>query len=74
MVLVQGVVVLLTGMGLTVLFLLTLIGVMNVSAKIVPLFDHLLPTPVPAAPKKPAAKTDDMAPIAAAIAAARCRG
>lgn len=71
----QGLVLLVAGMGIVMLFLLLLVVVMNGLAKIVPHINHILPDPQPKAVKKPAVKaagSDDEA-VAVAIAAAISR-
>jgi len=82
--LVQGLILMAAGMTLVVTFLSLLVGVMAVSAKIVPRFNHLLPEEAPRvkarAPGARAGRGDGRASeeeeVAAAIAAvwARQRG
>ena len=70
----QGVVLLVSGMGIVFFFLAVLVAVTSLSAKIIPRFNHILPDEAPK--KKPAPKaaasSDDEA-IALAIAVARSR-
>ena len=67
----QGIILMLTGMGAVYLFLCILILVMKGAAKVVPKLAFMLPDPEPPKPKAaPAPKTDDGASIALAIAAA----
>ncbi len=75
-ILLQSLVLLVSGMGIVFLFLALLVWVMNRSAKIVPRFNHILPDEEPKKKTRPAAKAagdDDMVLIAIAIAAARAR-
>ncbi len=73
-ILAQGLVLLLSGMGIVFGFLALLVWVMNRSAAIVPRFNHILPDDEPKKRARPAAKADDDAAlIAIAIAAARAR-
>ena len=69
----QGVVLLLAGMGIVFSFLALLVCVMNVAAKIVPRFNHILPEEEPKKKSRPAAPASDDAAIALAIAVARSR-
>ena len=72
-ILLQGLVLLVAGMGIVFAFLALLVFVMNGAAKIVPRFNSILPDEAPK--KKPAKKavaSDDVA-IALAIAVARSR-
>ena len=72
--LLQGLVLLVAGMGIVYLFLTLLVWVMNRSAAIVPRFNHILPDDEPKKRARPAARADDDAVlIAVAIAAARAR-
>ena len=66
----QGFILMLAGMGAVYLFLIILIGVMNVSARVVPKLAFMLPDPEPAKPAPPAPKKDAGAEVALAIAAA----
>ena len=72
----QGVILMLTGMASVYLFLTILIFVMKGAAKVVPKLAFMLPDPEPAKPKAPAPKKDAGAEVALAIAAAvkRARG
>jgi oxaloacetate decarboxylase gamma subunit len=73
-ILLQGLVLLVAGMGIVYLFLTLLVWVMNRSAAIVPRFNHILPDDEPKKRARPAARADDDAVlIAVAIAAARAR-
>ncbi len=75
-ILLQGLVLLVSGMGIVFLFLALLVWVMNRSAAIVPRFNHILPDEEPKKKTRPAAKAagdDDSALIAIVIAAARAR-
>ncbi|MDX9868911.1 MAG: OadG family transporter subunit [Kiritimatiellia bacterium] len=75
-ILLQGLVLLVSGMGIVFLFLALLVWVMNRSAAIIPRFNHILPDEEPKKKTRPAAKTagdDESALIAVAIAAARAR-
>lgn len=70
----QGVVLLVSGMGIVFFFLAVLVAVTSLSAKIIPRFNHILPDEAPkkkSAPK--AAASDDGEAIALAIAVARAR-
>ena len=70
----QGVVLLVSGMGIVFFFLAVLVAVTSLSAKIIPRFNHILPDEAPK--KKPAPKaaaSDDGEAIALAIAVARAR-
>ncbi len=69
----QGVVLLLAGMGIVFAFLALLVCVMTVAAKIVPRFNHILPDEEPKKKPRPAAPASDDAAIALAIAVARSR-
>lgn len=69
-VLVQGLILMAAGMGAVYVFLLILIAVMNVAAKVVPKLGFMLPDPAPAAPPAPARTAGDDAEVAVAIAAA----
>ena len=66
----QGFILMLTGMGAVYLFLIILIYVMKGAALVVPRIAFLLPDPEPAKPKAPAPQKDAGAEIALAIAAA----
>lgn len=78
-VLLQGLVLLVSGMGIVYLFLALLVWVMNRSAQVVPKFNHILPDEAPK--KKPrasaqasgAAQDDIPLAIALAVASARAR-
>ncbi len=66
----QGLVLMLTGMGIVFLFLLVLIGVTNTTCKPLAAFDSIVPQDAPKkAPPKKAAASDD-ATLALAIAVA----
>lgn len=70
----QGVVLLISGMGIVYFFLAVLVAVTTLSAKIIPRFNHILPDEAPK--KKPATKavaSNDDEAIALAIAVARAR-
>lgn len=73
-ILLQGLVLLVSGMGIVYLFLTLLVWVMNRSAQIVPKFNHILPDDEPKKKTRPAAPAHatqhDDAQIAVAIAAA----
>ena len=76
-ILLQGLVLLVSGMGIVYVFLALLVFVMNHSSKLVARFNHILPDDEPKN-KKPraAAKTGlahDEAHIAIAVAAAQAR-
>ncbi len=68
----QGLVLLISGMGIVYIFLMVLVVVTNVASKIVPKFNHILPDEAPKKKPAPAAASDDAA-IALAIAVARAR-
>lgn len=73
--LLQGIVLLVAGIGIVFAFLSLLVAVMLVSAKIIPRFNHILPDESPSGKKAArgrAAKPGDDA-IAVAIAAAILR-
>jgi oxaloacetate decarboxylase gamma subunit len=75
-ILLQGLVLLVSGMGIVYVFLTLLVWVMNRSSEIVSRFNHILPDEEPK--KRPratgrAAAQDDGALIAVVIAAARAR-
>lgn len=73
--LMEGVVLLVAGMGIVYAFLLLMVCVMSLSAKIIPRFNHILPDEAPkkkAAPAAPGGAGDDAA-VALAIAVARSR-
>ena len=69
----QGVVLLVSGMGIVFIFLAILVLVTTGASKVIPRFNHILPDEAPK--KKPAAAkaTDDDLAIALAIAVARAR-
>lgn len=70
----QGLVLLVSGMGIVYLFLAILVLVTIGAAKVVPRFAYLLPDEAPKKKPAPAAKaSDDDAAIALAIAVARAR-
>ena len=70
----QGLVLLVSGMGIVYIFLAILVLVTTGASKIVPKFNHILPDEAPKKKPAPAAKpTDDDAAIALAIAVARAR-
>ena len=71
-ILLQGLVLLVAGMGIVFAFLALLVFVMNGAAKIVPRFNSILPDEAPKKPAKKAVASDDAA-IALAIAVARSR-
>ena len=66
----QGLVLMLSGMGIVYLFLITLIVTTKVSSSFVAKFDHILPQDAPKKTAKPAAAANDDANIALAIAVA----
>ena len=72
----QGFILMLTGMASVYIFLTLLIYIMKGAAKVVPKLAFMLPDPEPAKPKAPAPKKDAGAEVALAIAAAvkRARG
>ncbi len=75
-ILMQGLVLLVAGMGIVFLFLALLVYVMNGASRVIPRFNHILPDEEPK--KKPRAVTktvvhDDGALVAVAIAAAVAR-
>ena len=73
-ILMQGLVLLLAGMGIVFAFLSLLVWVMNRTAIIVPRFNHILPDEEPKKKPRPAAHAaQDDAIIAVAIAVARAR-
>jgi len=75
-ILLQGLVLLVSGMGIVYLFLSLLVWVMNRSAQIVPRFNHILPDEEPKKKGRSAAataKAGDEVLIAVAIAAATAR-
>jgi oxaloacetate decarboxylase gamma subunit len=75
-ILLQGLVLLMSGMGIVYLFLTLLVWVMNHSASVVSRFNHILPDDAPRKKPRAAAKAavlDDGAFIAVAIAASRSR-
>ena len=70
----QGVVLLVSGMGIVFIFLAILVLVTTGAAKVIPKFNHILPDEAPKKKPAPAAKpTDDDLAIALAIAVARAR-
>ena len=70
----QGLVLLVSGMGIVYIFLAILVLVTTGAAKIVPKCNHILPDEAPKKKPAPAAKpTDDDLAIALAIAVARAR-
>ena len=70
----QGVVLLVSGMGIVFIFLAILVFVTTFSSKFVTKFNHILPDEAPKKKPAPAAKaTDDDLAIALAIAVARAR-
>jgi len=68
----QGVVLLVAGMGIVYLFLALLVYVMNGAAKIIPRFNYILPDDEPKRKSHPvtASATAEEAVIAVAVAAA----
>ena len=71
-ILMQGLVLLVAGMGIVYLFLFLLVWVMNRAAAIIPRFNHILPDEEPkkkTRAARPAAHHTDDAAIAAAVAA-----
>jgi oxaloacetate decarboxylase gamma subunit len=73
----QGLVLLVSGMGIVFLFLSLLVCVMNLSSRIIPTFNHILPDEEPKKKSRPApaaaAAVHDDALVAVAIAAAVAR-
>lgn len=70
----QGVVLLVSGMGIVYIFLAILVLVTTGASKVIPRFNHILPDEAPKKKPAPAAKaTDDDLAIALAIAVARAR-
>lgn len=69
----QGLDLLVAGMLIVFLFLMLLVYVMNVAAKIIPRFNHILPDEEPKKKSRPAAKSDDFTDIAIAIAAVHAK-
>jgi sodium pump decarboxylase gamma subunit len=69
---IQSLILMATGMGAVFSFLVILIVVMTLMAKVTPKLSFMLPDPEPPAPKKPAAAADDEA-VAVAIAVAMKR-
>ena len=71
----QGVVLLVSGMGIVFIFLVILVLVTTGASKIVPKFNHILPDEAPKKKPAPAAAkaTDDDLAVALAIAVARAR-
>jgi len=75
-ILAQGLVLLVSGLGIVFLFLSLLVWVMNRSAEIVPKFNHILPEEEPKKKSRPAAaaaRDDDLVAVAIAAAVARAR-
>lgn len=74
-ILLQGLVLLVSGMGIVFLFLSLLVWVMNRSATIVSRFNHILPDEEPKKKSRPAQSSahDDGVLIAIAIVAAQAR-
>jgi sodium pump decarboxylase gamma subunit len=76
--LLQGIVLLVAGIGIVLSFLTVLIAVLSISAKIVPRFNHILPDEAPKAknpakaPESEHAVSGDEA-VAVAVAAAALR-
>ncbi|MBQ7721393.1 MAG: OadG family protein [Kiritimatiellae bacterium] len=69
----QGVVLLISGMGIVYFFLAVLVAVTTLSAKIIPRFNHILPDEAPKKKPAPKAASNDDEAIAIAIAVARSR-
>ncbi len=72
----QGFVLLASGMGIVFLFLMLLVWVMNQTAAIIPRFNHILPDEAPKRLKSTNIKSGSHAAsemVAVAIAAARAR-
>ena len=69
----QGVVLLVSGMGIVFAFLAILVFVTTFSSKFVTKFNHILPDEAPKKKAAPAAASDDSLAIALAIAVARAR-
>jgi oxaloacetate decarboxylase gamma subunit len=78
-ILLQGLVLLVSGMGIVYLFLSLLVWVMNRSAEIVPRFNHILPDDEPKKKTRPApaaahaAHDDALVAVALAAVAAQAR-
>jgi oxaloacetate decarboxylase gamma subunit len=75
-ILLQGLVLLVSGMGIVYFFLALLVWVMNRSARIVPRFNHILPDDAPRRKPRPAARAaalGDDALIAVAVAVSKAR-
>lgn len=75
-ILLQGLVLLVSGMGIVFVFLTLLVFVMTRSSKLVTRFNHILPDDEPKKKPRTIAKEaahDDGAVIAVAVAAARAR-
>ncbi len=68
--LIQGLLLLVAGMGIVLVFLLLLIFVVTMSARVIPRFNHFLPDVVS---KQPVSDPAPNVAIAVAIAAARQR-
>lgn len=70
----QGLDLLVAGMLITFLFLMLLVYVVNLAAKIIPRFNHILPDDEPKKKARPAAKHhDDHTAIAVAVAAVHAK-
>ncbi len=69
----QGLVMLIAGMGIVFSFLVVLVFVMALSAKIIPRFNHILPDPEPRKKATRQASSSSDAEIAVAIAVAVAR-
>ena len=69
----QGLVLMVAGMSIVFVFLYVLVLVMQLTGRIVPRFNHLLPDIAPKSAPPPAAVVRDDAVIAVAIAAAVAR-
>ena len=75
-ILLQGLVLLVSGMGIVYLFLTLLVWVMNRSAVIVTRFNHILPDEEPKKKSRPATRQpaqEDSAMVAVAVAAIKAR-
>lgn len=68
----QGLVLLISGMGIVFFFLAVLVMVTTLASKVIPKFNHILPDEEPKKRPAPAPQSDDAA-IALAIAVARSR-
>ncbi len=72
--LMQGLVLLVAGMGIVYVFLALMVWVMNRFAVIIPRFNHILPDEEPKKRTRPVARADDdTVLIAIAVAAAQAR-